>query len=244
MSTRKISQLTDGTTANGTDKIPVERSSANRYITPAYIWTYIQALTGNMAATARTAVRKNSTGSVYERRRLNLIEGTNVTLTVADDSGSEEVDITIAASGGGGGGYTEGARVFNNSSQSLTAATTLYSDYDTEEYDTDTIHDDVTNTKRLTCKTAGKYLIGGSGRIGGANAGATLNIRIRLNGANLIAISQVPAIGTNDYLNISTVFDLAVNDYLELGFTASAGTSMIVDTQAYYTPEFWMSRIG
>lgn len=51
---------------------------------------------------ARVGVRKNSTGSVFERRRLNLIEGSNVTLTVADDSGNEEVDITIAASGGGG----------------------------------------------------------------------------------------------------------------------------------------------
>jgi hypothetical protein len=33
---------------------------------------------------------------------LNLIEGSNVTLTIADDSGNEEVDVTIAASGGGG----------------------------------------------------------------------------------------------------------------------------------------------
>lgn len=52
---------------------------------------------------ARVAVRKNSAGSVYTRRRLNLIEGTGATITLADDSGGEEVDITIAASGGGGG---------------------------------------------------------------------------------------------------------------------------------------------
>jgi hypothetical protein len=34
---------------------------------------------------------------------LNLIEGTNVTLTVADDGVDDEVDITIASSGGAGG---------------------------------------------------------------------------------------------------------------------------------------------
>jgi hypothetical protein len=56
-----------------------------------------------LKATARVGIRKNSTGSVFSRRRLNFIEGTNVTLTVADDAGNEEVDITIAASGGGGG---------------------------------------------------------------------------------------------------------------------------------------------
>src|SRR6186997_2222373 len=44
-------------------------------------------------------VRKNSTGSDFTRRRLNLIEGTNVTLTVADDAGDDEVDITITAAG-------------------------------------------------------------------------------------------------------------------------------------------------
>lgn len=47
-------------------------------------------------------VRKNSTGSVFTRRQLNFIEGTNVTLTVADDAGNDEVDVTIASSGGGG----------------------------------------------------------------------------------------------------------------------------------------------
>jgi hypothetical protein len=49
-------------------------------------------------------VRKNSAGTVFERRRLNFIEGTDITLTVADDAGNDEVDITIAASGGGGSG--------------------------------------------------------------------------------------------------------------------------------------------
>lgn len=38
---------------------------------------------------------------VGTRNRLNLIEGANVTLTVADDAGNDEVDVTIAASAGG-----------------------------------------------------------------------------------------------------------------------------------------------
>lgn len=40
-------------------------------------------------------VRKNSTGSTITRRRINLIEGTNVTLTVSDDAGGDEVDVTV-----------------------------------------------------------------------------------------------------------------------------------------------------
>lgn len=50
------------------------------------------------APLAFATLRKNSTGTVYARKRINLIEGTGVTLTVADDSGNDEVDITIAAS--------------------------------------------------------------------------------------------------------------------------------------------------
>ena len=57
---------------------------------------------------ARVAVSKNSGATVGTRRRLNLIEGANITLTVADDAGSEEVDITIAAAGGGGGSVASG----------------------------------------------------------------------------------------------------------------------------------------
>lgn len=46
-------------------------------------------------------VRKNSAGSTFTRPRINLIEGTGVTLTVADDSTDNEVDVTINASTGG-----------------------------------------------------------------------------------------------------------------------------------------------
>ena len=50
----------------------------------------------------RTIIRKTGT-LIGVRRTLNLIEGTNVTLTIADDSVNDRVNVTIAASGGGGG---------------------------------------------------------------------------------------------------------------------------------------------
>lgn len=62
-----------------------------------------QGYTPDPDAITRISVRKNSTGSVYSRRRLNLIEGTGATLTVADVSGNEEIDITIAVTGASGG---------------------------------------------------------------------------------------------------------------------------------------------
>ncbi len=55
--------------------------------------------TANLDNNARVGVRKNTAGSTFLRRRLNLIEGTGVSLTVADDAGSEEVDVTVTATG-------------------------------------------------------------------------------------------------------------------------------------------------
>lgn len=52
----------------------------------------------------RSIVRKNSAGSEMVNRRLNFIEGSNVTLTIASDPTDNEVDITIDSTGGGGGG--------------------------------------------------------------------------------------------------------------------------------------------
>lgn len=62
----------------------------------------VAGLSGELADAQPVAVSKNSGATVGTRSTLNFIEGSNVTLTIADDAGGDEVDITIAASGGGG----------------------------------------------------------------------------------------------------------------------------------------------
>jgi hypothetical protein len=54
------------------------------------------ALSGNLDATARVGVSKTGT-AVGSRRTINFIEGANTTITTTDNSGSESVDVTIAA---------------------------------------------------------------------------------------------------------------------------------------------------
>lgn len=65
-------------------------------------------LAGTITSNARVAVSKNSGATVGTRRRINFIEGSGATLTIADDSVNEEVDVTIAVSAGAGGGDTSG----------------------------------------------------------------------------------------------------------------------------------------
>lgn len=52
---------------------------------------------------------------VGTRNRINFIEGANVTLTVSDDAGNDEVDVTVVAVGGGSGVWTVSAKTANHS---------------------------------------------------------------------------------------------------------------------------------
>ena len=56
---------------------------------------------------ARVSVSNNGT-SIGARRTINFIPGSNVTLTIADDSSNEEVDVTINSTASGGGGVSLG----------------------------------------------------------------------------------------------------------------------------------------
>jgi len=58
------------------------------------------------------------------------------------------------------GGPTDiSARVYNNANLSIANATETYPTFNTEQWDTDTIHDTALNTDRLTATTAGKYYV-------------------------------------------------------------------------------------
>ena len=51
-----------------------------------------------------------------------------------------------------------GARVYNNADLTIPTASWTNLTFNSEDFDTDTIHDTSTNTDRLICKTAGVYL--------------------------------------------------------------------------------------
>ena len=60
----------------------------------------VAGLSGQTADPQTVEVVKNSGAVVSTRPQLNFIEGANVTLTIADDAGNDQADITIASAGG------------------------------------------------------------------------------------------------------------------------------------------------
>ena len=140
--------------------------------------------------------------------------------------------------------YTQGARAHNNANQSIPHNTWTALALNSERYDTDTIHDNVTNNSRLTCKTAGVYSSTGCVYF---NTGAISwrGIAIRLNGTTFIG-AQLFWSGAvaGFYFSVATIYKLAVNDYIELLAYQTTGGAINSLTFHHMSPEFAMQRIG
>ena len=154
-------------------------------------------------------------------------------LGAGPDADPTEIDLPV-------GGYTEGARVYHNVAQSIPPKVWTPLAFNSERYDTDTIHSTVTNNSRLTCKTAGKYVI--IGNIKWAALPPASYMIIYLN--DEIIIGYVGYWTSISELIVSTVYDLAVNDFMELKVYQGSDNAIDVPSVAEYSPEFMMQRIG
>lgn len=136
------------------------------------------------------------------------------------------------------------ARVYHNAAQSIPDAATTALNFNSERFDTDVIHDTSTNNERLTCKTAGVYLISASvGFV--SNATGFRALILRLNGTTFIALDERPTVNGNALrLTITTVYQLAVNDYVEALAYQTSGGALNTDQGGNYSPEFMLARLG
>jgi hypothetical protein len=135
------------------------------------------------------------------------------------------------------------ARVYRTTVASVPTTTPSYLDMDGERWDTDNIHD-ATNPSRLTCRTAGKYLIFGSAEWAGAAGGTYRSLSIRKNGpGTLLAVNNHPASGNPFGMTIMTVADLIVGDYVELYAYQDSGAALNITASPQYSAEFGMARL-
>jgi len=144
--------------------------------------------------------------------------------------------------------YTEGASVYHDADQSCGNNAEITLAFNSERYDTDTIHDNTTNNSRLTCKTAGKYLITG-GVVWEPEATGIRRLNIKLGGITVIASvldSPVSVAGWPYSHQITTIYEMAVGNYVELlvyQFNTPAG-ALDIQYSAGLSPAFMMQRIG
>jgi hypothetical protein len=143
--------------------------------------------------------------------------------------------------------YNTGARVYHSANQSIPDNTWTTLAFNSERWDTDTIHDPSTNNSRLTCKTAGVYLFIATARfdqnsVGGRGAAICINGSwpYTLPGYHTTAphtsadATIVQAVG---------IYPMSVNDYAEMRVWQASGGALSV-LNAFMGTEFMMQRIG
>ena len=140
--------------------------------------------------------------------------------------------------------YTEGARVYHNANQAIPNNTITPLAFNSERYDTDSIHDPAVNNSRLTCKTAGKYVISAHCYFA-ANAVGGRRLQIYWNGTLYIFVTRrAPDDGNYGFLAATTMTHLSVNDFVEAAVLQDSGAPLNVVSAISFSPEFMMQRIG
>lgn len=125
-------------------------------------------------------------------------------------------DGTLAFANEAGGNTFVGARVYRNAAWSVPNATATAIPWDSESYDSGTIHDNTTNPSRLVAPVTGKYSVKAGVRFGTAGAaGNFLSLKLYKGASQMSAIWYA---GTT--ASISLPFDddihLIAGEYIEL----------------------------
>lgn len=135
-------------------------------------------------------------------------------------------------------------RVYHNIDQNVAVGWVTLA-FNSERFDTDAIHDTVTNNSRLTCKIAGIYQISATITFA-ASAVGNRGLAILYNGATMISLNVQPNSGAADgnAMTASVLYQLAANDYAEAQSYQASGGALAVLSMGNYTPEFMMVRVG
>lgn len=132
-------------------------------------------------------------------------------------------------------------RVRHSANQSVTNGTSLYLAWDTEDLDTDTMHDTVTNNSRITFKTAGVYVITCNVLWVAGNDFTGLGVTLEKNAITPIASAQVGTVADNNInigLSATTIAKFAVNDYVRAAAfqrnSAVAARNLLADQRTHF----------
>jgi hypothetical protein len=120
------------------------------------------------------------------------------------------------------------ARAYHDTTQSINDNTTTDIALNNEEYDTDTIHSNVTNNHRLTATRAGKYIVMGRIRWSVSDTG-TRQLFLNVNG---VTVDQdiIGAIGPVSAQTLSqhvfAIVQLAATDYVSMSCLQTSGGAL------------------
>lgn len=134
-----------------------------------------------------------------------------------------------------------GCKVYHSMEQSIAHNVNTVLLFNSERFDTDNLYTPAASG-RLTCNTAGVYLIGGTVAFALNSTGAR-QIFLALNGITPIASEVVAATNSGPtVLTLSTIYALSVGDFVQLLAYQNSGAALNA-INGYASPEFYMYRL-
>jgi hypothetical protein len=137
-------------------------------------------------------------------------------------------------------------RVYNSANINVADSdATVKLTFDSERFDTDSMHSTSSNTGRIIFNTKGRYWVWGSVNWATANAGRRV-LTIKLNGTTSIASDTFAPNTANPYdQQVAGIYDFAKGDYIELFTYQDSGTDpLVINNAGNYSPEFAAFRLG
>lgn len=143
------------------------------------------------------------------------------------------------------GAVTPAGKVFCTTSQNVNNGSVTVLTFNTELINTDGIANLAANGARLTCRTAGLYLIFGTVKFS-PNANGKRELTINFNENNPIGssvISAAPA-GESTVVQVSAIHMFAVNEFVVLYAYQTSGSTLAIEVANTFSPIFDMVKIG
>jgi hypothetical protein len=129
--------------------------------------------------------------------------------------------------------------VYHNTTQSIASGTNQTVIFNSELYDTDAMHDNVTANSRITINTPGLYIVTSNLTFTNTSATGTREIKLAINGVlpttqNAVQKRSASSDGaaSNDRISLSTILSLNLSDYVEVFASQSSGGPMNLVAEA------------
>lgn len=133
-------------------------------------------------------------------------------------------------------------RAYNSANIATTTGTTTALTFDSERFDTDTMHSTSSSTGRITFTTAGEYLNGAQMQYE-ANVTGIRDCKIRLGGSTFIVFNRAQAVSAAGPLVTgvvaATLYQFAATNYTEAVAEQTSGGNLNVEAAGNHSPEFW-----
>lgn len=135
-------------------------------------------------------------------------------------------------------------RVYHNAAQSIPHNTPTILAFNSERFDTDTMHDTATNNSRITIKTAGLFHVQANVEWASAGGNSTRLVTLLLNGATTIGQAQIDGATGTQAMLVSSLYKFAVNDYIQVRVYHFQGGAVNLNSAGAYSPEFSAVWVG